>query len=776
MLMRAVMMCLLLASAAAAQMAPVVNPRGVRNEFSLRPAPAAAAPGSLVRVTGINLGGPESWKAQGAPLPTEVGTPPVQVLINNRAAGLAEVSPGAIVCQVPEDLPPGQALLVVKRGEAQSRAARFELRRLAPVLRSLDGSGFGAAEAAREGTTVRLRAMGLGQEEPVRVLLDGVPAVAATAPAAERPGEVEIRLEEPAGAQPGDMVQLVAGGVLGNLLTYGRQGKSSVAWLRLPEELADLKSVVQPDLRSGLAVASGARTTEGCYPSWIMDFGKESVTPMEGCPTAANRQAVTAFVPVLNTGLLTAFLGPVEDDPTNGISPRLRIVNPQLAGPLDVVLPFAAAGVAAQPDGQILALGPGGNSARVNVETGELSEGPPLLPGPGTGGATGAIQTIVRDREIDLGDGVKRKVLSGMPRQLVAQMAPLVVADDAAGTQNPKAVFIDLQGQVQLVKEFPQGWQPLVPPTAPPPPSQGGPAPALSLVPADVDAATRLYYAVSKSEDGTKHGVVAFPANENPARVVEFPEGWYVSACTNNIAVFPLELTQRLALFGTKVRERQFRAQCTARGFVEFDLRPQGVTRAFELPGQGEFNVTGGANEINDFLYGTDADPVQRGASSTMFVFDSATEAVFRMDLPGGVASFMQPRPFAELNLVVAMARERVPGDQGIVLFDLEKGEAQLLPTPADFDTMQFLSIMPGTLKLVAKGMRSGGSGSQYLIFDLLTRDLEMVANPERVVWVGAAQGATIAGERVNPKSNSVMAVGFDAERKAAGLMLIKIQ
>src|SRR2546425_3248169 len=81
--------------------APVINPRGVLNAFTQQPAPSTVARGGILQINGLNLGPPEGLKAAGTPLPTKMGSPEIQVLINGTAVPLFSVEPGKIMAQVP---------------------------------------------------------------------------------------------------------------------------------------------------------------------------------------------------------------------------------------------------------------------------------------------------------------------------------------------------------------------------------------------------------------------------------------------------------------------------------------------------------------------------------------------------------------------------------------------------------------------------------------------------------------------------------------------------
>ncbi|MGB9605943.1 MAG: hypothetical protein ACPL88_08710, partial [Bryobacteraceae bacterium] len=102
-----VLVCLTVAPAipalAQAPNRPVVNPRGVLNAVSLRPAPSAVAPGSILRIEGFNLGPADGVRAEGTPLPVRLGDPPIEVLINGKPAPIFSARPDRILVQVPWD-------------------------------------------------------------------------------------------------------------------------------------------------------------------------------------------------------------------------------------------------------------------------------------------------------------------------------------------------------------------------------------------------------------------------------------------------------------------------------------------------------------------------------------------------------------------------------------------------------------------------------------------------------------------------------------------------
>src|SRR5882757_8788863 len=82
---------------------PVIDSRGLINGFAKTPAPSTVARGGILHITGLNLGPPAGVSASSLPLPTKLGNPEIQVLINGKAAPLFSVSSSRAVVQIPWD-------------------------------------------------------------------------------------------------------------------------------------------------------------------------------------------------------------------------------------------------------------------------------------------------------------------------------------------------------------------------------------------------------------------------------------------------------------------------------------------------------------------------------------------------------------------------------------------------------------------------------------------------------------------------------------------------
>jgi hypothetical protein len=307
------------------------------------------------------------------------------------------------------------------------------------------------------------------------------------------------------------------------------------------------------------------------------------------------------------------------------------------------------------------------------------------------------------------------------------------------------------------------------------------------------DAPTRTLYVVSAKADGTAHGLASFEGDDLKAEALALPEGWYIPACTAQIELFSLELSRRLALLGSQTLENGIRNPCPANGFVLFDLVERKMT-AVALPGSGQFGA-GTADELNDYVYGFNVDTTRQGRAETLYVLDGVTASAFRMDLPPEITSFGQLQPVRELGALVGLATNRANGDAGLVYFDLEQASGRLLPTPNGFAAVQLAGVFAPLRKLVARGTKTGNTGSQYLIYDLTNGDLTFVPNPKDVAFVGTAQaaqaqqpgqGGGVPGQpgqqqqipmlqRLNVKAGMVAAVCYHDPREPVGVMWFRV-
>jgi len=796
---------------AQAPTAPVVNSRGVQNAFTMLPAPAQVAQGGLLRIGGLNLGPPQGLRAEGAPWPTELGAPPIRVLINNRPAPLRSAGPSEIICQVPYETPPGLAQVVVQRGDQSSRPARFNVLAALPSLRTMTGTSSGPVAGQRSAQGLTITATGLGITEPrvesgaaapegetissrlaLRAYVGGLSASLEAALSRTRVGEFDIQLSIPERAQPGDVVQFYAGGRLANLVTLDQIREPQVSFLRFPADAPEIRGLMSSDLRPGYGMVNGAADREGCYSSLIFDFQKQKIAPLAECLVAANRNQATPAVALNDNPVVASFVGPAAGQAPAGVSNKVLLMHPELNEPLAVELPAAAATLGAIADGSLVAVIPGETARTIRIDplTGEQSEIEPApggaQPGAGGGGGQGAILQILQGGEFDLGDGVK-SVLSP-PINAGQNLFAFVVADNIDKTSRASLAIVNPRGELQAKRDFPSGWLPLVAPAGAARPGAPAPQPgAAQRRPAALffDAPTRLVYVLGRKSDASADGLVVFPADDTPARALVVPDGWFFASCSPQLTIFNLELARSMAFFGARTAETTFRQQCPSQGFLVLDLAARSMSAA-PLP-SGQLNTSAAIGDVNDFLFGTNTDPSQQNSADAMFVFDPVTASSFRMDVPVGTQSFAGSTPVPELNLIITLGRNRVAGDAGFVVFDLERTDVQLLPVPDGFLNVQAIGVFPATRKLIARAVREGNTGANYVIYDLASGDASVVSNPEGVAWVGAVPttpgqpgGGTqpvpqTVMQRPSPKSNSILAIGYDSDRRPVGLVLVRI-
>jgi len=822
-------------------MAPVLNPRGVINAFTQQPAPTVAPVGGIVWITGLNLGPPEGAEAKGAPLPTDLGG--VKVLINNEPIPLVSVSPGKIVAQIPwnitESVQPVVMQLVVEANGVRSRTpARFFVRREEPALRAKGDLGYGQIEGKLDGRVLKASGTGFGLVEPavesgaagppdlaakpraqVRAYVGGIPAEVTTGLSAERVGEFDVLIEIPPDAKPGDVVQLYVNNRMANRLTFSSLAMAETMFLKAPEG-AEIRALSGSDLRGTYVLASGARGADGCYPSYVFDFQAQNVSILDGCLTAANRNAATPFIPVADGTAVSAFVGPPEGEVQQGISAKVRVLNPG-QDPMDVDLPGKASTLQGVGGNTVVAVMPGPpvSAVGIDVASGAVRVMDNIGAVAGGGQAGGVLPGAAPALNVDLGGGLThvltQRVGIGGNRSVV------VVGDDANAPKNAKLAILDARNQVVGSEDFPEGFVPLVAPNPPAQPGQAQPPQLLTRirVSQNFDANTRTLYVLSRKPDDSAHGFAAFTfAQETRVRAIPFPEGRFAAACTANINIYSFELSRTLALFATNKVETEFKQVCEALGFIVLELGNQRV-RDIPLPGAGFVNVTS-AMELNDYLIGSNIGGARQPAD-TLDVLDGVNLTATRLQLPPGVTSFAGLRPVGSTGLLVAPAQKSTAGDEGLVVFDLDEAKAKLLPVPDGFMNVQLVDVMLATRKLVARGVKTGNTGAQYMIYDLVTTELELIPNPPGVAWVGGvpAQAPGGAGQPgagqpggggqpgagqpgagqpgggapaqqpqqpqqpqaptiyqdPNPKANTISAVCFDADRKPVGVMLLRI-
>lgn len=807
---------------AQAPTAPVLNLRGAVNAVTLQPAPSNVSPGGLLQISGINLGPAAGFLANTTPLPTAIGDPALEVRINNRLAPILAATPGLLTVQIPLETPIGPAQIVVRRGTENSRPARFNVTAPTPSLRTDNGSGFGAAGRI-DGGRLRLTASGLGLTEPrvnagelpageetatprqpIRANVGGLAAEVSAKLSAKNVGEFDIEVTLPEGAQSTDVVSVYAGNAAGNRITMGAAQSAAIEYLPLPAAARTARGLTGSDLRPGYLTLSAPRNAEGCWPSWLVDFSRASVREIPDCPASANQNAMSPFLANADSPLLAAFSGPAAGAPGEGVSDKLTILQPANEEPLAVTLPAAGLTISGGPAGNlnvVLATTPP-SVVSINSLTGEVTQGPGTGGGqPGGGGLNLANLTV------DLGDAVTQLV--AVPVNVGQGTVAVLAVDSAAAVARAKVGIVTAAGEVRATQEFPAEWLPLLAPVqtqgpglpggilpgGPGAPGGGGLGAATARIRGATffDGQSRVYWVLSRNAAKTADAFIGFSlAPDTEPLVLALPKGTFAASCTPQTRLFNIELSRRIAVSTSTEPEGEVKNPCTAQAFAILDLTARELTTV-PLPGQGVFSVSGNsANEMSDYVYGTNADPARQNRSDTIYVLDGVGGSTFRLDLPPEIATFSNLTPIPEMTLLVAQGTAQgsnLIGGAGLVLFDIENQQARLLPTPAGFVSVQLLNTFPVTRKLLARGNRSEPAGSQLLLYDMVTGDLQILPNPEGIAWVGQVPNVPTPGQmpgqtpqqptpplqHFSPRSNAVHIVGFGANRQPSGVLLVRI-
>ena len=182
-----------------AQGAPQVYFQGVQNNATFLPGDTVA-PGDILVVKGEQLTFSAPALNLPIPLPTDAGG--TSVLVNGTAVPLYYTSYGQIAFQLPYNVPPGTALIQVKRDDGQiSNQASAIVAATAPrllVTVNQDYSINSAAHPAHAGDVLTVYAIGLGATSPA---VDAGAAAPSTEPLAQVSGLIVNFGDGPIGTQ-----------------------------------------------------------------------------------------------------------------------------------------------------------------------------------------------------------------------------------------------------------------------------------------------------------------------------------------------------------------------------------------------------------------------------------------------------------------------------------------------------------------------------------------------------------------------------------------------
>jgi uncharacterized protein (TIGR03437 family) len=779
--------------------APVISARGVTNFFTQEPAPGVVGLGSLVQIVGLNLGPPDGDKATEIPWPTRLGN--VQVFIGGKPAPVFSISPGTIIAQVPVNANIGLVDVVVRRAGVNSAPAKVTVAAMAPAVRTADDSGAGLPWGKVTAQAIAITATGLGPTNPkidsgdvgpsdtpavptndISAYVGGLRAKLTAAVSTKRPGEFDINITVPAGARPGDLITLFAGRQAANVTVFQPANAPQINVLPLPPNTPPITALSDTGVNGSFLIATGARDSDGCYPALGVNLRTRTVAAIPDCLTSVNPNIQPLAVPG-NGDTLAALIGPPAGDAATGISSTVEIFS-AAGDPIKVTLPSAAATLTATPNSFTATLpGKPAQIATIDPETGDLQiAAPGANPGanpPGNGGAGGAV--VVPPVEIEGLTHVYAAVNLGNNRLAV------IVGDDPLKPARAIFAIVNNTGAPSLSKDFPSGWLPLLNAVAPARAGQAAPPPPTE--PVIFDTASRTFFALARTPDAAKDAFIGFPLVSGDLAIAEFPEGWFAASCTSDIRPLTLNLVGQAALVGSRVAETEFKTACAGTGFLTLDFS-EAAMQAIPLGDQGQIRVpTTRADTslalMNDYVYAVKLDSTRPNASDALYVLDGVNASAAAMPLPNAVTAFtngaLQQLP--ETNSLLVQTIDRVAGDQGFVLFNLDAQTAANLPLPDGFVSVASLAdgatvCCFATHKLIARAVKPGGSAA--VIYDLVTGDVNVVTNPDNVTSIGPAAapaGAAVTAARVvlaNAMANTISAVAYNGNRQV-GIMVIRI-
>lgn len=580
---------LILAAAEWAAAAPTIGIRSLTNGISLADPPATVPRGGILTIRGEGLAEAHIG-AETLPLPSALGDPVVEVLINGSAAPLFFVSPMQINAQIPWETPTGRAEVVVRVGEESSAPISFQVATINVALVHHDGTSAPIAEsstpptdaptepassapitlgapgeppsatgvlleagaAISPGSIIRVFASGVGETTPAlttgsaaadtayamnppqRAFLGGLPVeILSVAPSTDLVGVYEMTFTVPRMAGPTEGYRWVSGnqgasGVLGPV------SEPAARYMAVPAGVTSADRIQMSALNPYFASLSGSLDgNQGCYPDvHLMDFRRDSVTTLAECllpswPNAPNPNVQhRPFETAPNSSVLAALVAP-DAALAAGLSDELLVVD-TAAGASQTIAIEGGAGR--------LQIGTGNSSTlRLERPAGESGNVVVDLSGKIVGedaGNAAALPSplVVGDLRFNLAEG------GNFPR---GHRFRILGPDSLADGLVPHAILFDADANAVAQVPFPDGWNPIEPPRRLN--GNGDPVGPLSLAPVSGGFAgqTTAYVAARKS-DRTRDGIVAFEIALPPPPDPDAPDAPAATATMTAAAIeFP---------------------------------------------------------------------------------------------------------------------------------------------------------------------------------------------------------------------------------------------
>jgi uncharacterized protein (TIGR03437 family) len=765
---------------------PVIDIRGVTNFFSGLPAPATVGAGSIVQITGLNLGPSDGATAPGAPWPTQLGD--VQVMIDGRPAPLYSVSPSTIIAQVPPNAAAGLDTVVVKRASGTSAQARVNIAAVVPAIQTVKDTGFGAPKGTVASGVISFTADGLGPTTPRIAAGDAGPSdtpavpnaallayvgglrakVTATA-STKTPGAFDVQVAVPAGARAGDLITLLAARQSANPVVYNPATAARTEFVALPSDAPDVVTLTPAGVNGDYLVANAARDSSGCYAGAVVDLAAKTYTALSDCLTSTGA-AVLPVVMAPESDSAAALIGPPQGDAQSGISATAAVYN--AAGAPAAVTLASPASTLAGTSTEFTAVMPGTPPKLATIDP--ITDAVQVANAPGAGGGGSGAPIAVNG----LTDIYTTAAL-GQGRTAV------IAGDDPAKPTTAQFAILDSSGAVVSSQPFPAGWLPLLNAAVPP---RAGQTPSTAALhePSVLDTASRLFYVLARATDSSKDAFIAFGlAGEDP-QVAAAPAGWFASSCTSDMRLFSIELSHQAVIAGSQVAETAYKNNCSGSGFLVLDFGTPAVS-AVALPALGVMRVPATKADtslasMSDYIFAARLDPTRAGVSDTIYVLDGANGNISSLSVAAPVKGFTDASVLQVPALVGLFAQNinKTAGDDGFSLFDLDAQTVTNIPVPDGYDTLAPLNdgatvCCLATRKLVLRALKQGGSA--VAIYDLAAGTTTVVEGPQGVTSIGPATAAAGANGRLvaaNARANTVYAVAYRGA-KQAGIIVIHV-
>ena len=642
-----------LVSALAAAEQPQTSLRGSVNGVTSQTAPATVAQGGILAVVGEELAA-ELAQAEQLPLPFSLGSPAVEVLVNDVPAALYFVSPTRVLAQVPWEIEPGQAVVVLKRGGAASapmpmvvaesnpnlfthadssslivtnggqEAAMAILGAAAPSLYSADGpasaiAAGGAGQIAppaasiSAGQTLIAFAAGLGATAPAgangsggagqvpvlpqRAYLGGIPvSVSASQLAPQLAGVYQLSFEVPQMELASGIFHWVAGSSRGGAMLGSDGGQVTERYMSVPATVEAVARIDMTDLNPYfLAVSGPLDEVEFCYRDvQLLDYRNDRTIGLSEClvPSYPHAPNPMQFRPfeLALNSHRIAALAEPAGDVGAGVTDRLVLIDSSNGNVKTEDLPHAV---------DRLQSGAGAMRDLRLLRAGNAGLADAYDPDTGAFTEIQGVAALPAPLEVD---GLTRVVAQGASFGSGYRMRFLATEADASSAQGASAaaVLFDRRAQVVAKTPFPDGWTPISPPRRV---NNQGVAVGNSLAPTGQGfAGDSAAYVVARSTDGARDAVVAFRA--------ELPED------TDSNLPASIPVTAQVVAFPSG----SYAANCT--NVVRWQRLA--LTRRLALVATGEAR-----SEFADPRFG------EICGGDRLLLFDPETEAITPVDAPG---------------------------------------------------------------------------------------------------------------------------------------------